>query len=132
MTYLAINKHKGHIGLKDIASHCDIPLRFLELVFSKLKGAQIVSSVRGAGGGYNLNRNPSKINLAEIIYACEGKTGISLPGNVTHRVRQNDIVGKAFIQRINDELSRVDENLCKITLAELIQSSGLSSEMYWI
>jgi Rrf2 family protein len=56
------------VRLKDIAEahgiDCD---RFLVQILLQLKGAGLVSSTRGASGGYNLARSPEQITLGDII-----------------------------------------------------------------
>jgi Rrf2 family protein len=49
-----------------------IPLRFLEQILLDLKHAGLVSSQRGAEGGYWLARAPAEISLADVIRAVEG------------------------------------------------------------
>jgi len=44
----------------------------MEQLFSTLKNAGLVKSMRGARGGYVLARDPSDITVGEIIRALEG------------------------------------------------------------
>lgn len=55
-----------------VADAQDIPSKFLEHILADLKRSQIVSSVRGADGGYWLHRAPELITMADIIRAAEG------------------------------------------------------------
>lgn len=55
-----------------IAEAQGIPSKFLEHILADLKRSQIVSSVRGAEGGYWLHRSPDDITMADIIRAAEG------------------------------------------------------------
>jgi Rrf2 family protein len=55
-----------------IAEAQDIPSKFLEHILADLKRGQLVSSVRGAEGGYWLQRPPEEITMADIIRATEG------------------------------------------------------------
>jgi Rrf2 family protein len=57
------------VQIKDISQRQQIPQRYLEQIFHKLKGARIVKSVRGPGGGYLLARPPEKISVGDIIQA---------------------------------------------------------------
>jgi Rrf2 family transcriptional regulator, cysteine metabolism repressor len=130
--YLAIKARGGHVGVKDIATNQKIPLRFLELIFSRLKASEIVTSVRGAGGGYYLARPPEQITLADVIIACEGSSEFSVPAALAERMNNGDPVGKSLVKIINQQLENLQQGLRSITLADIIQSAGLSSEMYWI
>ncbi|MFT6105796.1 MAG: Rrf2 family iron-sulfur cluster assembly transcriptional regulator [Rickettsiales bacterium] len=59
------------VSLSLIASRQNISLSFLEQIFSSLKKAQIVKSIRGASGGYILAQDPHTINVADIILAID-------------------------------------------------------------
>jgi Rrf2 family protein len=55
-----------------IADAQDIPAKFLEHILADLKRSGIIGSVRGADGGYWLQRRPEQITMADIIRAVEG------------------------------------------------------------
>ena len=55
-----------------IADAQEIPAKFLEHILADLKRGRLVGSVRGAEGGYWLNRPPHEITMADIIRAVEG------------------------------------------------------------
>ena len=60
---------KGPISLADISQRQAISLSYLEQLFAKLRKGALVSSVRGPGGGYELQRASSSIFIAQIIDA---------------------------------------------------------------
>jgi Rrf2 family protein len=66
---IAYNSSGAPVQIKDIASRQQIPQRYLEQIFHKLKQAKVVKSVRGPGGGYLLGKDPAKITIAEIVRA---------------------------------------------------------------
>jgi Rrf2 family protein len=57
---------------EQIALAQSIPLRFLENILSELRNAGIVSSQRGAEGGYALALPAEEITLADVIRAVDG------------------------------------------------------------
>ena len=57
--------------LADISANQDIPLSYLEQIFLKLKKADLVSSVKGPGGGYHLKNSSDQITIENIIDAVE-------------------------------------------------------------
>ncbi|HSQ50162.1 MAG TPA: Rrf2 family transcriptional regulator [Nitrospiraceae bacterium] len=66
-----------HIGTapvqaKSIARRQAIPARFLEQVLHGMKKAGLVSSLRGAQGGYVLSKKPSEVSVVEILEALDG------------------------------------------------------------
>ena len=68
---IALYTSNTPISLSEISKRQNISLSYLEQLFSKLKTKSLVKSVRGPGGGYKLDRNPSKITLFEIITAVD-------------------------------------------------------------
>ena len=69
MLDLAIHKNEGPVSLADISQRQAISLSYLEQLFAKLRKSDLVSSVRGPGGGYELERSASSIYIAQIIDA---------------------------------------------------------------
>ena len=63
---------EGPTTVRDIADRTGLPQPYLEQILLALKGAGLVRSKRGVGGGYILARPPSEITLAEIIRAVDG------------------------------------------------------------
>jgi Rrf2 family iron-sulfur cluster assembly transcriptional regulator len=59
-------------SVRDIAERTGLPQPYLEQILLALKGAGLVRSKRGVGGGYVLAREPAEITLAEIIGAVDG------------------------------------------------------------
>jgi Rrf2 family protein len=55
-----------------LAAAQGIPTKFLENILAELKRSSIISSQRGADGGYWLARPPEDITVADIIRAVEG------------------------------------------------------------
>lgn len=58
--------------MRDIAERTALPQPYLEQILLALKGAGLVRSKRGVGGGYVLARDPSEITLAQIVRAVDG------------------------------------------------------------
>jgi Rrf2 family iron-sulfur cluster assembly transcriptional regulator len=71
MLDLALHKSQGPISLSDISSRQAISLSYLEQLFSKLRKSELVSSVRGPGGGYELKRGSDEIYISQIIDAVD-------------------------------------------------------------
>jgi Rrf2 family protein len=59
-------------SVRDIAERTGLPQPYLEQILLALKGAGLVRSKRGVGGGYVLARAPEDIRLSEIISAVDG------------------------------------------------------------
>jgi len=61
MLDLALHTKTGPTNLADISSRQKISLSYLEQLFSKLRRNELVSSVRGPGGGYQLSRDSADL-----------------------------------------------------------------------
>lgn len=70
---LALHAHEtGPQSVRDIANRTGLPQPYLEQILLALKGAGLVRSKRGVGGGYVLARDPDSVTLAQIISAVDG------------------------------------------------------------
>jgi Rrf2 family protein len=72
---LSLALHAEAIGpqsVRDIAARTALPQPYLEQILLALKGAGLVRSKRGVGGGYVLARDPETISLADIVSAVDG------------------------------------------------------------
>lgn len=70
---LALHANDGRPNsVRDIAERTGLPQPYLEQILLALKGAGLVRSKRGVGGGYVLARLPEDITLAEIVGAVDG------------------------------------------------------------
>ena len=72
---LSLALHQQAVGptsVRDIAERTAIPQPYLEQILLALKGAGLVRSKRGVGGGYVLARPASEIRLSEILAAVDG------------------------------------------------------------
>jgi Rrf2 family iron-sulfur cluster assembly transcriptional regulator len=121
MLDLAIHGLERPVSLSDISSRQEISLSYLEQLFAKLRRCDLVTSVRGPGGGYLLSRERAGIFVAQIIDAvdesvdvtnCQGK-GNCHQGEVclTHHLWQD------LSDQIHGFLSR-------ISLADLVDQRG--------
>ena len=80
------------VALAEIAARQEISLSYLEQLFAKLRCAELVSSVRGPGGGYVLARTAEETRLSDIIAAvdesiqatrCSPGSAVGCTGNKT-------------------------------------------------
>lgn len=69
---LALHADGGPTSVRDIAERTGLPQPYLEQILLALKGAGLVRSKRGVGGGYILAREPAEIMLSEIVSAVDG------------------------------------------------------------
>ena len=72
MIALGRRRGQGPVSLAEIADSENLPLGYLEHLVAGLRKAELVTSTRGAHGGYELARAPGKITMAEVVNALEG------------------------------------------------------------
>jgi Rrf2 family protein len=77
MVELAVNYGSEPISIKKISESQNISEYYLEQLFSTLRKADLIKSIRGAQGGYVLSREPKDITIAEVMYVLEGPVEIA-------------------------------------------------------
>ena len=76
MYELHLLKSAKPVQIKAISQNAEIPQNYLEQLLGLLKKAGLVTSVRGAYGGYVLAKDPREISVKEIFVALEGDLSI--------------------------------------------------------
>ncbi len=72
MVQLGRHYGTGPASLAEIAAEEDLPRAYLEQLVVSLREAGLVTSTRGAHGGYELARPPETIPMSEVLRALEG------------------------------------------------------------
>ena len=72
MVDLAEHQAAGRIPLKEIAARQGISEKYLENILATLVRANMLSGMRGKGGGYRLTREPDQYTVGEILTLTEG------------------------------------------------------------
>jgi Rrf2 family protein len=108
------------VSARDIAEDHRVPLPLLMNVLKKLNRTGVVTSVRGARGGYVLAVAPESITLAGLIEAFEGPVHFVRCVNPAKDARRCDLSGECFIRRsvvkVHDKLRKF---LASVTIAEI-------------
>lgn len=122
MLDVAIHSSESPVPLADISERQGISLSYLEQLFSRLRKAGLVTSVRGPGGGYRLGHEPNDIAIATVISAvdesvdarrCQGKADC-----------QNG--ARCLTHSLWHDLSlRITDFLHSISLGELMSNSDV-------
>ena len=118
------------VRIRKIAERHHVPPRFLVQILLQLKGAGLVSSVRGAAGGYHLVKPPDQVSLGEVMEVIEGSSEEN--GQTTSASPDSPAV-KVLMQTWK-HLADVEQNLLKgISFAELLERAKSQDEqMYYI
>ncbi len=126
LALLELAKHYSNphpVCLKSIADEQQISSQFLVQILLQLKRAGMVSSTRGASGGYRLARPPAEISLLDIVIAMEGES-------TAPRATDNPIA-RVLRETWSNAVDEHQQRLAEISL-EVLLSSVQSGDMYYI
>lgn len=124
---LSLALHAGDnspTSVRDIAERTGLPQPYLEQILLALKGAGLVRSKRGVGGGYVLAKAPSDIRLSEIISAVDGPITLGDFGQ-PHQDGSCDHEGQCVLLAIWDVAGQhMREHLDAYTLENIALAAG--------
>jgi len=110
----------GPTSVRDIAERTGLPQPYLEQILLALKGAGLVRSKRGVGGGYVLARPPEEITLGAIVSAVDGPIVVGDFGE-PHANGACDHEGQCALLAVWAEVgTHMREHLDSFTLADMV------------
>ncbi len=113
------------VQVRRIAEEHGIPSPFLVQILQDLKRARLVTSTRGAAGGYRLARTPEEVTLADVFDVVEGN---SVPTTCS----STDSPMAPVLLDVCNELSIArHKQLANITLAELLARATVEAGPMW-
>jgi len=115
MINIALNTSKEPKTLLQIAKHQGISLSYLEQLFALLRKNNLVSGIRGPGGGYKLSDEPDNITIAQIINAINSDKIRKEPVE-----RKDEVIWSKFSAKLCNYLETV-------TLGSLISENNSAS-----
>ena len=77
MVDLAIHQNGEPVSIKSISQRQNISEYYLEQLFAPLRRAEIIKSIRGAQGGYVLNKEARDITVLDIMNILDGPIEVS-------------------------------------------------------
>ncbi len=121
---LAVNDQKP-VAIKAIAQRQGISDAYLEQLIASLKKARLVSSTRGAQGGYQLTRPPHTISIGEILLALEGSVSVTDCVSSPDCGQGCDCPSRPVFHKIQEG---IDHILADLTLADMLDCKTDSPE----
>jgi Rrf2 family iron-sulfur cluster assembly transcriptional regulator len=108
-------EHDRPTSVKEMAERTNLPQPYLEQILLSVKGAGLVRSKRGVGGGYVLARPAAEITLADIVAAVEGPAP-------TLTEPHDHCEGHCVLQEVWVELAEETRTILdRSTLADLVE-----------
>jgi len=135
MIELAISSTTGHVSLCSIAESQNISINYLEQVFSTLRKAGLVKSVKGAQGGYILAESPSKITIGRILRVLEGD--LSMVEELTPGIGKDFSLQQCIKVNVWDKMTEsLNQIVDSITLEDMVNDyknmKDAASQMFYI
>jgi Rrf2 family transcriptional regulator, cysteine metabolism repressor len=125
MVQLGRHYGTGPASLAEIAAAEDLPRAYLEQLVIGLRDAGLVTSTRGARGGYELSRPPREIGMSEVLRALEGPIAPMIcasddPDHVSQCGRTASCTVNVLWIRIRNAITGTLDGM---TLADLVPST---------
>jgi len=133
--YILMHEDELPISIKRISEEEEISPIFLEQIFTRLKKSGIVRSIRGAGGGFVLDREASDVSIRDILNSLEESVCLSPCVSVEEGKcnsselncpKENDCLAGNFWGDLN---TYIDSYLGTISLADIISKYGNVNNM---
>jgi Rrf2 family protein len=120
MMDLAINSFGEPLNLKSIAERQSVSEKYLEHIFSALKKAGLLKSIKGTQGGYILAQSASETTIGNVIRALEGD--LSVAEKASSEEGNADVLELCISKNIYERIDNsINELLDGITLDDLLQ-----------
>nr|WP_302596399.1 Rrf2 family transcriptional regulator [uncultured Cellulosilyticum sp.] len=134
---LAVHTTGEQVPLAYIAARQELSVNYLEQVFSLLKKAGIVRSVKGSQGGYILVKRPDEITVGQVIRAIEGEISIVEDDLPTGNSLLYDNLQQCLKERVWEPINQsICEVIDHITLEQLVRDYQILGQenagMYYI
>ncbi|MDX9917480.1 MAG: Rrf2 family transcriptional regulator [Gudongella sp.] len=122
MYQLAQDYGQGPISLKYVAEKQGLSENYLEQLFSNLKKEGLLTSTRGAYGGYMLSRIPGEITVGQILRSLEGNMSPSdcVADDGFDCAKDESCASKWVFAKIKDSIDRVIDS---ITLEDMVNDN---------
>ena len=125
---ISLTKRYGHgcTSLKSIAEENNLSDLYLEQLVGPLRNAGLIKSVRGAKGGYELQKSPSEITAGDVIRLLEG------PITPVEGIEDEPPAQQQLWIRIRDAVKEVLDNTTLEYLANYTNQDELEGYMFYI
>ena len=118
MIDLSLYSKNDLVPLVSIAERQNISKSYLEQVFSALRKAGLVNSIKGAQGGYVLASDPGDITVGMILRALEGDLSVVPAEDIVHNNRIESYIRNKIWDKLDERIFSYIDN---ITLKDIIE-----------
>ena len=117
MVDLAEHQAAGRIPLKEIAARQGISEKYLENILATLVRANMLSGMRGKGGGYMMGKDPAEVRAGDSLRAVEGSTAPVACDGIDNSCARSDLCSTVKFWRGLDDV--IEKYVDGVTLADL-------------
>ena len=125
MVALALSYGGTPMSIKTISKKENLSEYYLEQLFSPLRRANLIRSIRGAQGGYVLCKAPSEITVGDIMTVLEGPIEVADCIDGIGCASENDCTTKAVWAKVKKS---IDDVLNSITLQDIVDDYEKAKE----
>lgn len=125
MIDVAMHGQRGPVTLSAVSDRQKISLSYLEQLFGKLRRHNLVESVRGPGGGYNLAKSAEQISVADVILAVDEPIDATQCGGNENCLDDKRCMTHDLWAGLNAHLFAY---LRGVTLAELVRKQNVPAD----
>ncbi|ACQ54313.1 Rrf2 family transcriptional regulator [Clostridium botulinum] len=129
---LAINSTEETVTLKSISERQNISEGYLEQIFSLLRKNNLIKGIKGAQGGYILEKDSAHITAGEILRALEGDLSVVELNDDYLNNRMEKSIKTNLWDRINESIEKVVDSITLEDLVEAYKKSDNQNIMYYI
>ncbi len=116
-----IRKSNSPIGAGQLATELSIPKSFLAKILQSLAKQGILTSQKGAHGGFILSKDIEEISVNEIIFAAEGKIPAVFDCTQYTQSCPNGSIGSCAISPfLANFQTKIDDFLNDLTLGDIL------------
>lgn len=127
---LGIYAKNGCVQLKDVSERNDISVKYLEQIFTALRKAGFVKSIKGPQGGYLLGNLPEEIHISDVIEVMDGSYELE---EEISELPTSRAIQTCIIDPVN---AQTDQLLRGLTLKNLVEQTeeitAYAEDMYYI
>jgi Rrf2 family protein len=129
--HLARHGNERPVPAREIAEREGLPPDYVEQILLKLRRAGLVTSVRGAHGGYFLARSALEVSVRDVLEAAENRTFEVNCDSYPISAHRCNGESSCSIRPVWRELQqRVDEFLESVSLADLLGEESQVEELF--
>jgi Rrf2 family protein len=131
---LADSQRGSPVLLDSVARRQGISRKYLDAIFARLKAAGLVTSSRGAGGGFLMARLPSEITVLDVYTGLEGPVVLVDCKTEDRHCGRDDVCPTAEVWAALSKL--MGEYMLSVTVEHLLENKRRAEEagamMYYI